>query len=202
MALLLYAGEVLVALTGGIGSGKSTVADLFAKHGAVVFHADELAREVVANGGSAHTAVVAHFGEKILDASGKLDRSKLAEIVFNDPTELKILELITHPAIQLELANRVKELPPQTVVIYEIPLLIEKMLFEKFDKSIAVISELELRRNRAIDRGLTAEDFENRIRFQTNDSEREKLVDIVIYNNGNMTELAKQVDQAWLQLTA
>jgi dephospho-CoA kinase len=88
------------------------------------------------------------------------------------------------------------------VVIYEIPLLIEKMLFEKFDKSIAVISELELRRNRAIDRGLTAEDFENRIRFQTNDSEREKLVDIVIYNNGNMTELAKQVDQAWLQLTA
>jgi dephospho-CoA kinase len=88
------------------------------------------------------------------------------------------------------------------VVIYEIPLLIEKMLFEKFDKSIAVISELELRRNRAIDRGLTEEDFENRIRFQTNDSEREKLVDIVIYNNGNMTELAKQVDQAWLQLTA
>jgi dephospho-CoA kinase len=146
--------------------------------------------------------VVAHFGEKILDASGKLDRSKLAEIVFNDPTELKILELITHPAIQLELANRIKELPPQTVVIYEIPLLIEKMLFEKFDKSIAVISELELRRNRAIDRGLTEEDFENRIRFQTNDSEREKLVDIVIYNNGNMTELAKQVDQAWLQLTA
>ena len=65
-----------------------------------------------------------------------------------------------------------------------------------------VISELELRRNRAIDRGLTAEDFENRIQFQTNDSEREKLVDIVIYNNGNMTELAKQVDQAWLQLTA
>jgi len=202
MALLLYAGEVLVALTGGIGSGKSTVADLFAKHGAVVFHADELAREVVANGGSAHTAVVSHFGEKILDVSGKLDRSKLAEIVFNDPTELKILELITHPAIQLELANRIKELPPQTVVIYEIPLLIEKMLFEKFDKSIAVISELELRRNRAIDRGLTEEDFENRIRFQTNDSEREKLVDIVIYNNGNMTELAKQVDQAWLQLTA
>ena len=202
MALLLYAGEVLVALTGGIGSGKSTVADLFAKHGAVVFHADELAREVVANGGSAHTAVVDHFGKKILDASGKLDRSKLAEIVFNDPTELKILELITHPAIQLKLANRIKELPPQTVVIYEIPLLIEKMLFEKFDKSIAVISELELRRSRAINRGISAEDFENRIQFQTNDSEREKLVDIVIYNNGNMTELAKQVDQAWLQLTA
>ncbi len=76
------------------------------------------------------------------------------------------------------------------------------MLFEKFDKSIAVISDLELRRSRAINRGVSAEDFENRIQFQTNDSEREKLVDIVIYNNGNMTELAKQVDQAWLQLTS
>lgn len=193
---------MLVALTGGIASGKSTVAQLFAERGAVVIRADDLAREVVAKGGRAYDQVVAHFGNQILTADGQVDRTKLAAIVFNEPSELRALEAMTHPAVQLELANRIADLDPRQIVIYEVPLLIEKDLFKKFDKSIAVIADLKVREARALARGIDSADFYVRVENQTSDAERRKSVDIVIENNGNLSQLAQQVDQAWQQLTS
>jgi dephospho-CoA kinase len=193
---------VLVALTGGIASGKSTVAQLFREHGAVVIKADDLAKEVVDAGGRAHSAVLAHFGPQIINPQGQIDRSKLAQIVFNNPEELKTLEQITHPAVQLELADRISVLPKDSIVIYEIPLLIEKNLFSKFDKSIAVIADLDLRKERAIARGVMDTDFDSRVENQTTDELREQLVDYMIYNNGSLSQLAKQVDDIWTKLTS
>lgn len=193
---------MLVALTGGIASGKSTVADLFAQHGAVVIRADDLAREVVAKGGRAYDQVVAHFGNQILTADGQVDRTKLAAIVFNEPSELTALEEITHPAVQAQLASRMADIDSRQIVIYEVPLLIEKNLFNKFDKSIAVIADLELRAQRAQERGLDPADFYARVENQTSDEQRRKSVDIVIENNGDLSQLAQQVDQAWQQLTS
>ena len=193
---------MLVALTGGIASGKSTVAQLFAQHGAVVIRADDLAREVVAKGGRAYDQVVAHFGNQILTADGQVDRAKLASIVFNDPNELTALEGLTHPAVQSELADRIADLDPNQIVIYEVPLLIEKNLFNKFDKSIAVIADLKVREVRAQERGLDPADFYARVENQTSDEQRRKSVDIVIENNGDLSQLAQQVDRAWQQLTS
>lgn len=193
---------MLVALTGGIASGKSTVAQLFAQHGAVVIRADDLAREVVAKGGRAYDQVVAHFGNQILTADGQVDRTKLAAIVFNEPSELTALEEITHPAVQAELASRMADIDSRQIVIYEVPLLIEKNLFNKFDKSIAVIADLELRAQRAQERGLDPADFYARVENQTSDEKRCKSVDIVIENNGDLSQLAQQVDRAWQQLTS
>lgn len=193
---------MLVALTGGIASGKSTVADLFAQHGAVVIRADDLAREVVAKGGRAYDQVVAHFGNQILTADGQVDRTKLAAIVFNEPSELTALEEITHPAVQAQLASRMADIDSRQIVIYEVPLFIEKNLFNKFDKSIAVIADLELRAQRAQGRGLDPADFYARVENQTSDEQRRKSVDIVIENNGDLSQLAQQVDRAWQQLTS
>ena len=193
---------MLVALTGGIASGKSTVAQLFAQHGAVVIRADDLAREVVAKGGRAYDQVVAHFGNQILTADGQVDRTKLAAIVFNEPSELTALEEITHPAVQAQLAIRMADIDSRQIVIYEVPLLIEKNLFNKFDKSIAVIADLELRAQRAQERGLDPADFYARVENQTSDEQRRKSVDIVIENNGDLSQLAQQVDRAWQQLTS
>ena len=193
---------MLVALTGGIASGKSTVAKLFADHGALVIKADDLAREVVETGGRAHAAVLAHFGPGIINPQGEIDRSKLAQIVFNNPQELKTLEQITHPAVQSELADRIAQLPEAAIVIYEVPLLIEKNLSGKFDKSIAVISDLGLRKERAIARGVMDADFDARVENQTSDELREELVDYTIYNNGTLSQLAKQVDDIWAKLTS
>lgn len=193
---------MLVALTGGIASGKSTVADLFAKKGAIVIKADDLARQVVQVGGRAHAAVLAHFGPSIVDAAGNIDRAKLAQVVFNDSQELKTLEQITHPAVQAELAERVAKLNADAIVIYELPLLIEKDLFAKFDKTIAVIADLKVRKERAIQRGVMDTDFDARVDNQTTDELREKLVDITIYNNGTLSQLAEQVDSAWVKLTS
>ena len=193
---------MLVALTGGIASGKSTVAQLFAQHGAVVIRADDLAREVVEKGGRAYDQVLAHFGNQILTTDGQIDRAKLAAIVFNEPRELVALEEITHPAVKAQLASRIADLDPKQIVIYEVPLLIEKNLFSKFDRSIAVIADLELRAQRAQERGHDPADFYARVENQTSDEQRRKSVDIVIENNGDLSQLAQQVDQAWQQLTS
>ena len=193
---------MLVALTGGIASGKSTVAQLFAQHGAVVIRADDLAREVVAKGGRAYDQVVAHFGNQILTADGQVNRTKLAAIVFNEPSELTALEEITHPAVQAQLASRMADIDSRQIVIYEVPLLIEKNLFNKFDKSIAVIADLELRAQRAQERGLDPANFYARVENQTSDEQRRKSVDIVIENSGDLSQLAQQVDRAWQQLTS
>ena len=193
---------MLVALTGGIASGKSTVAQLFADHGAVVIKADDLARQVVAKGGRAHEAVVAHFGTKILTADGQVDRALLAQLVFSNPSELAALEEITHPAVQAELANQIAQLDPKQIVIYEVPLLIEKNLFDKFDKTIAVVTDLKIREQRALERGVDPVDFYARVENQTSDEQRTKSVDIVIHNNDSLSQLAQQVDQAWHQLTS
>lgn len=191
---------MLIGLTGGIGSGKSTVADLFGELGAVVIKADDLAREVIAEGGRAHAAVLAHFGTDIVDVAGKIDRQKLAELVFNNPEELRTLEQITHPAVQAELRARLDSQPDDAIVIYEIPLLIEKNLFNKFDKTIAVLADLDLRKSRAINRGVLEADFLARVENQTDDETREKSVDFVIRNNGELGELRSQVKDIFEKL--
>lgn len=193
---------MLVALTGGIASGKTTVAQLFAKKGAVVIKADDLARQVVAKGGRAHNQVVAKFGPQILNADGEINRQFLADLVFANPEQLRILEELTHPAVQAELADQISDLSPTQLVIYEIPLLIEKNLINRFDKSIAVIADLEIRETRAVERGLSPTDFYARVENQTTDEQRMALVDIVIFNNGSLSQLAQQVDEAFAKLTS
>lgn len=192
---------MLVGLTGGIGSGKSTVADLFGELGAVVIKADDLAREVIAEGGRAHAAVLAHFGPDIVGTDGQIDRTKLAELVFNDPEELKVLENITHPAVQAELRARLDSQPDDAIVIYEIPVLIEKNLFDKFDQTIAVIADIDLRKERVIQRGISADDFKARVANQTTDETRRSSVDYVITNNGEVNDLKQQVKDIYVKLS-
>jgi len=116
-------------------------------------------------------------------------------------TKLKKLEEITHPAVQFELANRLKNLPAETIVIYEIPLLIEKNLMTNFDQTIAVIADLKIRKERALARGISGADFQARIANQTTDQIRKESVDHIIYNNGTLAELADQVARTWAALT-
>lgn len=191
-----------IGLSGGIGSGKTTVAKMLGELGAVVIDADAIAREVLQPGQDGYTQAVAHFGEKILDESRRIDRQALAKVVFDDEAELKVLESIVHPAVIARVTEIRQSLPESSTVVYDTPLLAEKNMQAQFDVVIMVISNLDLRKKRLLDRGLSADDIESRIANQVSDENRVAVADYVLENNGSIEELKAQVSQAWSKITA
>lgn len=186
----------VVALTGGIGAGKSTVAEYFASLGAVVVDADQLARLAIKPGSSGFAEVEERFGKKVI-VDGKINRGALAEIVFTDEKARKDLEAIIHPRIQKLFAQAVADLEDGQIMIYEIPLLVETGAASKFDFIVTVEADVDLRKARLLERGLTQEQIAKRISSQTSQSEREAIADAVITNNGDEDELLRQVENLW-----
>lgn len=192
---------IRVGLTGGIGSGKSTVARLLAERGAVVIDADRIAREIVEPGQPALTEIADRFGAEVIAADGSLDRGALAAIVFADTDALADLNAITHPRIAQRTAELIEAAPDDAVVVYDMPLLVENNLAEGWDAVIVVEADREVRVRRLIERGLGESDIEARMSRQASDEERRAVADIVIDNSGDLDALHAQVDTAWSSLT-
>ncbi len=187
---------VLVALTGGIGSGKSLAGEFFAELGAIVVDSDQLARDVIERGTPGFDEVVTEFGDEVL-TQGIIDRKKLGEIVFGDEAKRKILESILHPLIRAALDNVAAAAPAGSVVIHQIPLLAETGGKDRFDLVLTVSADLTARRTRLIARGLASHDIEKRLQAQVGDAEREAIADYVISNHGDKDELLRQVEHLW-----
>ena len=190
---------ILIALTGGIGSGKSRAAAILEEFGAHSISADTLAREVLERGEDGYNEVVAYFGDEILN-EGQIDRKKLAEIVFNDSKQLEVLESITHPLIRAKFVSQTRGLPENSVVVYEIPLLAESISRQKqldFNHVIVLESETETRVARLIERGLSAKEAQLRIANQYSDAERKEIATHLIKNEGSLEELINALSQWW-----
>ena len=185
-----------VALTGGIGSGKSTVADFLDELGAYVIDSDQLARDVVERGTPGYEAVLAAFGDGIL-TDGEIDRAKLAEIVFKDAAARATLESIIHPLVRDAAEKMVKSLPADAVVINQIPLLVETDGAKRFDFVITVSADEDIRRRRLIERGMKEYEITKRLAAQVNDAAREAIANSVIRNNGSIDELRQVVEELW-----
>lgn len=193
-----------VALTGGIGSGKSTVAGLLAARGAVIVDADAIAREIVEPGQPALEDIVKAFGARVLAPDGRLDRAALAHIVFGDSDALARLNAITHPRIAARSAERLAAAPPDAVVVYDMPLLVEQgpAALDGWDAIIVVDAPEDLRVSRLVARGLSADDARARLRAQASREERLAIASHVIDNSGSEEALPAQVDALWDRLIA
>lgn len=191
-----------LGLSGGIGSGKSTVAKILSNLGAVVIDADVIAREVLESNQAGYQKAIEVFGESILDSDLRIDRKRLAELVFQNSDELAKLEAIVHPAVIARVAQIRHSLPESTVVVYDTPLLFEKNLQGQFDKVLIVVTDSEHRKARLIERGLEIRDIEARIANQATDSQRRTVADFVIENNGSPEQLQDQVTKVWQQISA
>jgi len=189
-----------VGLTGGIGAGKSTVADLFSKRGAVVIRSDELARQVIEPETSGYEQVISRFGKEIVNAKGSIDRAKLAQLVFNDDVALKDLENIIHPLVRERTNKLMSAQTPETIIVNEIPLLLEKKMESLFDFLVIVISTEKNRLERLSQKGLTEDQAKARIAKQVNDDTRKAAADFLIVNDGNLDQLDTDVQKIWQTL--
>lgn len=194
-----------IAVTGGIGAGKSTVSSILAELGAVVIDSDRLAREVVAPGTPGLAAVASAFGPDVVRPDGELDRAALAAIVFDpvDGGEARAeLESITHPLVRAEfhrLRNEAALRDPHAVVVNDIPLLRTRAEADAFDLVVVVVAPEEVRIVRLVERGLSVHEARTRIAAQIGDSERVALADIVIQNDGDPDDLRAHVQRVWTQ---
>jgi len=194
-----------VGLTGGMGSGKSTVAALLVERGAVLIDADKIAREVVAPGGAAYAPLVERFGTGILAADGRIDRAALAALAFADADSVAALNGITHPAIStVMLARRDAEKETDHVVVLDIPLLkpVHRELLA-LELVIVVDTPVELALDRLVEqRGFSRQDAEARMAAQPGRAERREGADVVIDNSSDPAHLVGQVDRLWEDLEA
>jgi dephospho-CoA kinase len=189
-----------IGLTGGIGSGKSTVAARFAELGAVVIDADQIAREVVQPGTPGLARVVERFGGGVLRPDGSLDRPALARLVFDDPAALADLNAIVHPLVAEWSASLMASAGADAVVVYDVPLLTENDLAGNFDAVVVVEAPLSDRLARLAARGLPEEEARARIARQASDEQRRTVATVLLDNSGSRDELARQVDAAWRRL--
>ncbi len=187
---------LIVALTGGIGAGKSQVAKYFHQLGSYVFDADLLARAAIERGSVGFDEVVTTFGDVILK-DGDIDRRKLGEIIFADPTAKAKLESIVHPEVQRLFEEAKKSLSADAIVIYEIPLLAESNSRSRFDYAITVESDEQTRTSRLKERGLASHEIVGRMAAQASREERIAHCDLVIENQGNEDDLLRQVEEIW-----
>ena len=187
---------LLVALTGGIGSGKSLAGEYLAALGAIVVDSDQLARAVVERGTPAFDEIVARFGDEVLK-DGNLDRSKLGELVFSDPVARAELEAITHPRIRKALDEIVASCDPDDVIVNQIPLLVETGGKDRFDYIVSITAPLELRRERCIARGMKSYEFEKRVAAQASDEERAAISNHLIDNTGDADALLRSIEELW-----
>ena len=191
---------ITIAVTGGLGSGKTTVVRLLAERGAETIVADELARRALDRGTRGFDAVVARFGDEILDPDGAIDRAALGRIVFADPGALRELEAIVHPTVQAAMAERMRELETSDVVVLELPLFIESGGRERnqVDGVLVVDTPVDLAVERVMrDRGILEADARTRIAAQVDPGARLREADFIIMNHGTRDELEQMVDGAW-----
>jgi dephospho-CoA kinase len=193
---------VRVGLTGGIGSGKSTVSAVLAELGAVVIDADLVAREVVARGTPGLAAVVAEFGPEVLTPDGDLDRPALGAVVFADDSARKRLEAIVHPLVHERVAEIEADAAPDAVVVHDIPLLTETGRAGSFDAVLVVDVPTEVQVERLVrDRGMAEVDARARIAAQATREDRLAIATHVIDNTGSLDDLRTRVEQVWTELT-
>lgn len=190
---------LLVALTGGIGSGKTMVGEFFAELGALVVDSDQLAREVVERGSKGFDLIVSEFGDEILK-NGDLDRAALASLIFKDPKKRNKLEEITHPLIRQSFAKIVSSAGIDSIIINQIPLLVESKHDYKFDHVITISAPEKTRTERLLKRGLTLTQIDQRMKAQATDIQREAISDTVIVNDKTEQELLAQVENVWESL--
>jgi dephospho-CoA kinase len=185
-----------VALTGGIGSGKSTVAEIFEELGALVIDSDQLSREVIERGTPGFDQVIARFGDAILK-EGEIDRGALGGIVFADEEARKELEAIIHPLVRERAEKIASRAGENRIVINQIPLLFETHGASRFSLVITVAASEELRRERLRERGMKDYEISKRIAAQATDEERASISHLVIKNNGTLDELRRTVEEMW-----
>jgi dephospho-CoA kinase len=193
---------LLVGLTGGIGSGKSTVAGMLAERGAVVIDADRLARDAVAPGTKGFDAVRDRFGDAAIASDGALDRAALARIVFADDEARAALEAIVHPEVQRRIAEAVAaHAQTDDVVVVDSPLLIETGAHEGFEVVVVVTAPIAERVARLAARGMSEEDVLARDAAQMPLEEKAALADVVVNNDGSLDDLEGKVDRLWADLS-
>ena len=186
----------VIALTGGIGCGKSLAAEFFADHGALVIDADQLARAAIERGSSGFDEVVATFGDSILK-NGEIDRRALGELVFRDPAKKAALEAIIHPWVRSEFQAAVASLTGNQTLVYEIPLLFETGGADRFEIVITVEADLDKRIERLREKGLHLSEIEARMAAQASREDRLSIADFTIENNGSKDDLLRQVENIW-----
>jgi dephospho-CoA kinase len=193
---------LLVGLTGGIGSGKSTVARMLEERGAIVFDADALARAAVEQGTPGHDAVVERFGPNVLLPGGGLDREALASIVFADPAARRDLEAIVHPEVRRLFAEGCERYQgTDAVVVFGAPLLVETGMHTAFDVLIVVAAPVERQVERLMrDRGMAEGAIRARVDAQLPLQDKTAVADLVIDNDGTLDDLEARVDRAWAEL--
>ncbi|HWH32094.1 MAG TPA: dephospho-CoA kinase [Egibacteraceae bacterium] len=187
----------LVGLTGGIGSGKSTVAARLVEHGAELIDADQIAREVVLPGEPAFERIVAHFGVEILDDDGCIDRPRLGAIVFADPAKRTVLNELTHPAVFERIANELELLQAfDGLVVLDVPLLVEAGAQRGYDAVLVVATKPETQVERLVaHRGMAEDDARARIAAQAPLEDKLKVATHVVWNEGTVDELVAKVDE-------
>ena len=194
---------IVVALTGGIASGKSTVANMLEKHGATCIDADHVAREIVEPGSPALEEIAHTFGSSII-RNGVLDRAALAAIVFNDEDARARLNAITHPRIRertSELIAEASKSNPDGVIVYAIPLLVETAGERTFDVVVTVSASPEVRIQRLIEhRGMARDEAKARVASQATEEERQAIADVIIDTDGTLAQTQAQVDGLWERL--
>ncbi len=194
----------LIALTGGIAAGKSTVARRLAEHGAVIVDADALVREVQQPGSPVLARIAEQFGAGVIGADGALDRAALGSVVFADPSAIARLNEIVHPAVR-ELSHArfaaARAASPDAVIVYDVPLLVEARGSDGWDLVVVVHAPASLRvRRLQEERGMSAADAESRIAAQVSDEERLAIADVVIDTSGSIEQTIAQTDALWDRL--
>lgn len=196
----------VIGLTGGIASGKSTVARRLVEHGAVHIDADHLARVAVEPGTDALAQIRETFGDDVLDADGSLNRAALGALVFGEPAALAQLNAIVHPAVR-KLTNRLireaERADPSAIVVYDVPLLVEAAVDHPFDLIVVAHADEETRIRRMVDlRGMTETDATRRIGAQASDAERLAVANVVIDTGGTLAHTLEQVDALYERVRA
>jgi len=183
-----------VALTGGIGSGKSLVGEILEELGALVIDSDQLAREVIERGSPGYEEVITAFGDSIL-SEGQIDRAKLAAVVFKEVDLRKKLESIIHPLVREAAEKLAKNLPSGAILVNQIPLLVESDGAKRFDYVVTVSADEEIRRERLRLRGLKDYEITERMAAQVADLDREKIANYILRNDGSIDELTRAVEE-------
>jgi len=190
---------LITALTGGIGSGKSTAGELFSQLGVRVIDSDKLARDVLAPGTEGFNQVVQSFGEEIIK-DGVINRAVLGAKVFSDPAARIKLEAITHPLIRQAFADFVANSPSDSIIINQIPLLVESKHDYKFDAVINISSNIANLTARILARGLTQSEIDQRLKAQATESQREEISDFIIQNDTDLPVLKLEVERVYRAL--
>ncbi len=191
----------LVGLTGGIAAGKSTVAKRLVELGAIEIDADVLAKEAVAAGSDGLQAIVEHWGPSILTADGELDRAEMAKIIFKDPKQRQLLEEIVHPAVAARSREMILSAGNDSIVIYNVPLLVEAGVSLPFDIVVTVEAPKSAQIDRMIkQRGMTQEEAEARIAAQASPAQRAQRSEIILNSNQSLGRLLDDTDSLWRKL--